>query len=146
MFVPKHLFFKISPIKKEEGIFCCAYACKNKPGQKKGGLCHKHYHIHRRILDPVYDRYVNFKRNALKRSKDFTITLEEFRDFCQRTGYIIKKGMRGRNCTIDRIKNHLGYHIGNIQIKSNEANVRKYHDHDKHFTELPEEDPDYLPF
>lgn len=150
MFIPKALLFKISPSKKEAGVECCAYACKNKPQPKKVGLCSKHYHIYRKIKDPVYDRFVNFRGNAKKRRDgkgiEFTITLEQFRDFCQRTGYIIKKGMRGRNCTLDRIRNWEGYHIDNIQIKSIQANVRKYHDHDKHFTELPPEDKDYLPF
>lgn len=146
MFVPKNLEFKISLIKKLLGIHCCAYACKNSPHPKKRGLCHKHYGILRRMLDPVYARYVNFKHNALRRHKDFTITLEEFRDFCERTGYIIEKGKRGRNCTIDRIDNRYGYHIWNIQIKSAKANTMKYHNVDKHMTELPEEHEDYLPF
>lgn len=152
MFVPKAIFFKISIPKKEAGIYCCAYSCKNKPSPKKAGLCSKHYHIHRRIKDPVYDRFVNFRGNAAKRpwkggiGIPFSITLNQFREFCEKTGYIIKKGMRGRNCSIDRIRNWEGYHIDNIQIKSIQANVRKYHDHDKHFTELPETDEDYLPF
>lgn len=152
MFTPKHLLFKTSENKKQEGVFCCAIKCKNKPNKRKRGLCHKHYHVHRRIVDPIYDRWVNFKGNAAKRpwkgsiGIPFTVTLQEFRDFCQRTGYIIKKGMRGMNCTLDRIENKEGYHIWNIQIKSIAANIRKYHDHDKHFTELPEDDPDYLPF
>lgn len=145
-FVSKDLLFNISEAKKLKGDYCCAVACKNIPAKKKGGLCSKHYHRYRKIIDPVYDRYANFKRNAIKRHKDFTITLEEFRDFCTRTGYIICKGKRGRNCTIDRIKNQHGYHIWNIQIKSNVANIKKYHGVDKHFTELPEDDEDYLPF
>lgn len=146
MFTPKHLEFKISEAKKLLGIFCCAYGCKKDACNRKRGLCHKHYHIWRRIIDPVYDRYVNFKRNALKRNKDFTITIEEFRGFCLETGYIIKKGMRGRNCTVDRRDNRYGYHIWNIQLKTNKANIAKYHNEDKHMTELPSDHEDYLPF
>lgn len=146
MFTPKKLEFKISEAKKTEGRYCCAYHCKSKPCVKKRGLCHKHYHIHRRIVDPVYDRYVNFRGNALRRCKDFTITLEQFRDWCQEKGYIIKRGYRGKNCTVDRIRNWEGYHIGNIQLITNMANIRKYHDHDKHVTELPQDHEDYTPF
>lgn len=146
MFTLKSLKFCTSPAKKQQGIHCCAYGCKNLPNARKRGLCHKHYHIHRRIIDPVYDRFFNFRGNAKKRCKVFTITLAEFRDFCNRTGYIIKKGMRGRNCTIDRLDNRYGYHIWNIGIKSNEANIRKYHDVDKHLTELPTNHEDYCPF
>lgn len=138
-FTPAALLFKISEAKREAKKECCAYGCKNTPNERKKGLCHKHYHRYRKIQDPVYDRYFNFRGNALKRCKDFTITLEEFREFCQRTGYIIKKGMRGKNCTIDRIKNNFGYHIWNIQIKSNLANIKKYHTFDKF-------DTDYTPF
>ena len=146
MFTPKKLEFKISEAKKIEGRYCCAYHCKSKPCARKRGLCHKHYHIHRRIIDPVYDRYVNFRGNAKKRCKDFTITLEQFRDWCNEKGYIIKRGYRGKNCTVDRIRNWEGYHIGNIQLITNMANIRKYHDHDKHVTELPKDHEDYIPF
>lgn len=145
-FTPKHLEFKTSPAKKQQGIFCCAYGCKKPAQERKRGLCHSHYQRHRRIVDPVYDRYFNFRGNALRRCKEFTITLQEFREFCQREGYIICKGKRGRNCTIDRIKNQFGYHIWNIQILSNESNIKKYHGVDKHFTELPPSDEDYTPF
>jgi len=130
-FVPKHLNFKVSEAKKLQGVYCCAYSCKNKPGAKKGGLCHKHYHVHRRILDPVYDRFANFKRKALSRKKEFTITLEEFRVFCTETGYIITKGRRGYRYTVDRKDNRFGYHIWNIQLLSMGENIRKYHEVDK---------------
>lgn len=146
MFIPKKLYFETSIVKKEAGVFCCAHRCKSKPAARKAGLCHRHFAIKRRIADPVYDRYYNFKNSALIRNKSFNITLQEFRKFCDDTGYIIEKGKRGRRCTIDRIRNWEGYYIGNIQILTSEANVRKYHDHDKHFTELEPDDPDYLPF
>lgn len=146
MFVPKHINFKISDIKKLEGQYCCAYGRKSKPNKKKRGLCHKHYSRYRRIIDPVYDRYTNFKNNAFKRKKTFEITLDEFRNFCKETGYIIKKGMRGRNCSIDRIKNNEGYYIGNIQILTMNQNRQKYDDVDKHYTELPTNHENYIPF
>lgn len=91
MFTPKKLEFKISEAKRKAGKECCAYSCKSTPNQKKLGLCHKHYAIHRRIKDPVYDRYANFKGNALRRGKSFEITLFEFREWCLKTGYIVKK-------------------------------------------------------
>lgn len=137
MFTPKKLDFKISEAKRKAGKECCAYGCKSKPNEKKCGMCHKHYHIYRRIKDPVYDRFVNFKGNALRRKKEFAITLQEFRDFCQEKGYIIKKGMRGRNCSIDRIDNKLGYSIGNIQILTMNRNLEKYHKIDKLTDECP---------
>lgn len=137
MFYPKKLEFKISEAKKQTKKECCAYHCHAKPNAKKLGLCHKHYAIYRRIKDPVYDRYVNFKGNALRRCKDFSITLEQFRDFCKETGYVIKKGMRGKNCTVDRINNNIGYRIDNIQLLTNKANIEKYHKIDKLTEDMP---------
>lgn len=139
MFIPKKLDFKISEAKRLKKLECCAYSCHGKPNDKKIGMCHKHYAIHRRIKDPVYDRYVNFKGNATRRKKPFEITLEKFREFCVKTGYIIKKGMRGRNCSVDRINNNLGYSIGNIQLLTIHKNIEKYNLVDK----LNE---DYTPF
>lgn len=117
--------FKISLQKKKEGRYCCAYGCTNKPIKKKGGLCHKHYARKIRELDPVQARYNQFKGNARKRNKEFTITIEEFRHFCKRTGYILKKGNRGQNATIDRRCNAHGYHLWNIQLLTNRQNARK---------------------
>ena len=122
---------KIIESKKQLGLQCCVYKCKNKPDKRKGGLCHKHYRRKRNELDPVYIRYENFKHNALRRGKEFTITVEEFRNFCIKNNYIISKGRRGRRCTIDRLCNVHGYHIWNIGIKTLIANIKKYHNHDK---------------
>jgi len=138
MFVPKKILFQISQNKKNDGVYCCAISCRNKPCAKKGGLCHKHYHRHRRIVDPVYNRFTDFRKNALKRCKEFTITLMEFRGFCEETGYIITKGMRGYRYTVDRINNNYGYHIWNIQLLSLISNIEKYHEVDKLLTEPDE--------
>jgi hypothetical protein len=117
--------YRIGQAKKKAGEFCCAYACSKAPVKKRGGLCHKHYWRKRRELDPVYCRYNQFKSNARRRGKVFTITLKEFRDFCKREGYIHEKGKRGQNATIDRIKNEQGYHIWNIQLLTNKQNASK---------------------
>lgn len=116
---------KISEEKKRRGVYCCAYGCKNKPGPKLGGLCPKHYQRKIKERDPVYNRYMNFKGNAKRRGKEFSITLDQFRAFCKRTGYIVTKGRRGFNATIDRRCNAQGYHIWNIQLLSHRANSSK---------------------
>ncbi|OAB79731.1 hypothetical protein ULVI_03020 [Cochleicola gelatinilyticus] len=72
------------------------------------------------------------KHNAKTRGKSFSITLDEFRQLCKETGYIITKGFRGRAASIDRIDNSKGYSIDNIQIMSLRANVKKYHEVDKY--------------
>jgi hypothetical protein len=117
--------FCISEAKKATGRFCCAYNCTNEPINRKGGLCHKHYARKRREIDPVYSRYNQFKSNATRRNKSNSITLKQFRNFCNETGYIIDKGKRGQNATIDCIINKDGYHIDNIQLLTNKQNASK---------------------
>ena len=117
--------FEISLIKKKEGRFCCAYGCSNNPVKKLGGLCSKHYRRKRRIIDPVYCRYNGFKGNAKKRNIDFFVKLKEFRFWCDFTGYIVTKGKRGQNATIDRRCNAHGYHIWNMQLLTNKRNASK---------------------
>jgi hypothetical protein len=115
---------ELSPAKKLKGVFCCAYACKNKPNPKKGGLCHKHFARKRRESDPVGTRYGQMKGKAKQRGIDFSFTLDEFRDWCKRTGYL-KKGVRGFAATVDRRCNAQGYHIWNMQLMSHRANASK---------------------
>lgn len=114
----------VSPVKKAAGRYCCAYACRNEPIEKKDGLCHKHYARKRREEDPIGVRFNQFKGNARKRGKAFSITIEEFRGFCEETGYLTK-GRRGQNATIDRRDNDFGYHLWNIQILTNRQNASK---------------------
>lgn len=115
----------LSDKKKKDGRYCCAYGCTNEPIKKKGGLCHKHYERRMRTRNPVETRYKQFKGNARRRGIVFTITLSQFRKFCDRTGYIKQKGRRGYSATIDRLCNAHGYHIWNIGIKTNRANSSK---------------------
>ena len=134
----KEIPFSISQAKKEAGRYCCAYGCTNDPVYKKGGLCHNHYRKKTKALNPVFDRYRSFKDNAVRRGKGFSVTLEEFKQFCKETGYIIVKGRRGFAATIDRPNNLEGYHINNMDILSLRANARKYHAVDKHLQQEPE--------
>ena len=116
---------KISDRKKKEGIYCCAYACSGKPIVKKGGLCHKHYARKLKERDPVGARFNQFKCKSTSRGIENSVTIKEFRAFCNKTGYIIKKGYRGKVATLDRVKNSEGYSIENIQIMTSRANSSK---------------------
>jgi hypothetical protein len=44
-----------------------------------------------RIANPVKSAYDTLKGHAKARNKEFTLTLEEFKDFCMKTDYINKK-------------------------------------------------------
>lgn len=127
--------FTIVQAKKDKGVTCCAFGCKGKAIARKAGMCHKHFARHRKIIDPVYDRYRAFKSSALKRRISFTITLEDFRKYCAETGYIIVKGRRGKACSVDRKDNTKGYDIDNIQLLTMRANINKWHYQDKGINE-----------
>lgn len=116
---------QISQNKKKQGRYCCAYGCKEKPNPKKGGLCHKHYARKLKERDPVYARYNQFCSKARARGIENSVTLEQFRKFCIDNDYILKKGRRGQNATIDRRCNVHGYHIWNITILTNRQNASK---------------------
>lgn len=114
----------LSSIKKEAGIYCCAYACNETPQKKKGGLCHKHYKRKRRKIDPIGVRYNDLRQSTKRRGKVIHFTLEEFRKWCKRTRYL-SKGNRGQAATLDRRCNAHGYYLWNMQILSNRRNASK---------------------
>lgn len=116
---------KISLIKKAKGLYCCAYGCTNKPGKKTGGLCPKHKARKAKLDDKVAYRYNIWKQKSKQRGIVNTVTLEQFRSFCNRTGYLIVKYRCGRNATIDRRCSIHGYHIWNMQLLSHRANAVK---------------------
>lgn len=93
---------------------------------KQRRICNHCKNKRRRDADPVRTSYENLKFNATRRGKVFTITLAYFRRFCYRTDYIAGKGRTADSYTVDRIKEWLGYIPGNIQVKTNGDNVRKY--------------------
>lgn len=76
--------------------------------------------------------YQALKDNAKRRGKDFNLSFDEFKLFCRRTHYLTKKGKTKESYSIDRIKNHLGYTPGNIQVLTLSRNTIKkiYVDYD----------------
>lgn len=75
--------------------------------------------------DPVRYTFYYLKNNAKRRVKEFGITLEEFRQFCQESGYIALKGKQRWAMSIDRIDNSRGYFLDNIRMISVGANAAK---------------------
>jgi hypothetical protein len=71
--------------------------------------------------------WLNLKNRAKQRPKEFTITLEEFRQWCMDNDFF-----PGRGDSVDRKKNEHGYHIWNIQKLPLIDNIRKYYDHDRY--------------
>lgn len=60
--------------------------------------------------------------SARRRKLAFSLTLTEFRKFCDDTGYLEKRGNKPESLTIDRINHDKGYHLWNIKIETHAKN------------------------
>ena len=74
---------------------------------------------------PVRYSYNSLKQNAKRRQKDFSLTFEEFEQFCYKTDYIRGAGKMSHSYSIDRIDSTKGYHIDNIQVLTLSQNSSK---------------------
>lgn len=112
---------------------CAALGCQRETKNRK--YCNTCRKIISRVKDPVRYSYQNLKDHAKGRifkktgtkGIPFTITLDEFREFCFLTGYIQSKGKTIGCFDVDRVKEDEGYHIWNIQKLEKSENVKKYH-------------------
>lgn len=78
-----------------------------------------------RAKDPIRAAYNNKKSDAKRRGITFTITLAYFRRFCYKYKFIKNMGRTSHSYSVDRIKNHLGYIPGNIQVLTISQNASK---------------------
>jgi hypothetical protein len=69
----------------------------------------KEKHPHTYVLNML-------RHSARKRNLPFTLTLAEFKEFCDRTGYLTLRGHGKGYYTVDRIDSNRGYHADNIQM------------------------------
>lgn len=130
---------------------CQASGCRNKTHGSK--LCSTCRCRKSRLADPYKYAYNNLKNRAKQRGILFTITPEQFREFCIKTKYIDYKDRESDGLTIDRIHNGLGYHLDNIRVLTKRDNVVKYIRYDSRLKkaveaviEEPEFDKEDLPF
>lgn len=104
---------------------CQTWGCKNNPqGRKFCSTCRK---TQSRLKDPVKYAYNNVKHRAKQRGKEFTLTIEQFTEFCHKSQYIAGKGRKIGGLNIDRIDNNKGYTIDNIQVMEKTENIKKYY-------------------
>lgn len=107
---------------------CAVSRCTRKTHGR--ALCSTHRSQKCRLQDPVKYAWQNLKTNAKRRNIPFTITLEQFRQWCHRVTYIGFSGRSADSWTVDRIHNDIGYHIDNIQVLQNKNNIKKYFTYD----------------
>lgn len=110
----------VSMAKKRHGL-CCERGCSNprKPDRRR---CHRCNQARWREAHPIESAYANLKMHAKERGKPFTLTIEAFRAFCEKTGYHKRVGVTPRALTVDRIDPREGYMSGNIRPLTHQKN------------------------
>lgn len=106
---------------------CAIRFCSNKA---KGLMCSTCRSRKTRAADPVKYAFYNLRNHAKARGILFTITLDQFREWCHKVKYIGFSGRKAESYTIDRIHEDLGYHADNIQVLTRSDNVKKYFSYD----------------
>ena len=69
--------------------------------------------------------YDILKHNAKRRKKPFSITYEDFKEFCYETAYLAGKGRTAQSFSVDCEINELGYVKGNLKCRTIAENSRK---------------------
>ena len=78
-----------------------------------------------KLRDPIGYTMWMLKMNAKRRGHPFSLTREEFTEFCIQNNYIEEKGKTGKSASIDRISSEDGYNIWNIQVLTLSENAAK---------------------
>jgi hypothetical protein len=107
---------------------CATPGCEKeaRQGRKICTGCKTRQHRSRHPLRYWYD---TLKMNAKRRGKPFDLTLEQFTEFCMKTGYGDLKGKTATSLSVDRIQSHLGYTYDNIQaITLSENSTKRFDD------------------
>lgn len=77
---------------------CSTKRCTNERAKSRL-FCHKCRKKKYKENNPVNNAYFILKYNAKRRGKEFSLTLEEFKQFCIETDYMSKKGRRSKSYT-----------------------------------------------
>src|SRR5208337_2103341 len=92
------------------------------------------------------------RNRARQRKVPFSITLVQFQEWCQQTGYLDRRGREPECATIDRINHDEGYYIWNIDDPAHAENSSNGHTvpgqetkQNQSQSEYPERGADYLP-
>ncbi len=100
--------------------------CRNRvrPGRRKCHTCRGRLWA---AGHPELVSFYNLRKSAKRRGHDFSLTLEEFLQFAVKYDYLNKRGRHAEGFTINRIRDWEGYHVGNLEVITNSANVIQEH-------------------
>lgn len=100
---------------------CITKWCRN--DRRKGArTCHKCHARRYKENHPLRYYYNITKQSAKQRGKDWSLTLQQYEEFCVKTGYHDHRGRKTNSMTIDRIDPKQGYHVWNIRCLSHAEN------------------------
>lgn len=85
--------------------------------------CHTCQSRIKRIRNPLTYAFENLKRSARKRGIEFLLSRAEFKAFCDKHGYLEKKGKLPESLTIDRERKDGPYSAANIRPMSYIDNI-----------------------
>jgi hypothetical protein len=78
-----------------------------------------------RIKNPMRYAFAMVRKSAEKRHIPFELSFDDFKKFCELTGYMESKGKNAESMTIDRIDPSLGYILDNIRVMTWADNCKK---------------------
>jgi hypothetical protein len=103
---------------------CATPGCRRRRGKKKR-LCNTCHARRVRLAKPVWAQWRRLKDKARRRGINFCLPCWYFEIFALRNRYCDLTGNQVGCLTVDRVKNFLGYVIGNIRPLSREENRLK---------------------
>lgn len=106
---------------------CLTEGCINE-AVKGRRFCHTCTKRKYRQKYPLKYWYDTLKMNAKRRGKVFDLTLDQFENFCIKTGYNEKKGKTADSLSIDRRDAEKGYTKSNIRAISLSDNSKRRFD------------------
>lgn len=107
--------------KKCQGL-CISRGCKKKRGALRS-VCYMHRQRGRK--NTVAYVFNALRGNAKRRGKSFSLTLDQFKEWIAENDYMERRGRSIFSLAIDRVDPSKGYEVGNIQILTSGANIRK---------------------
>jgi len=108
-------------------VLYCRRDSRTNEGRKPSvhRLCSMHERNLRRLKDPARVLFYEKRSDAKRRGKDWSLTLEQFREVVAQQDYLDCRGNTRHCLHLDRIDNTRGYHMDNIQIITCTENVVK---------------------
>lgn len=93
-----------------------------RPGRHQCHTCRSRAYTARH---PDIVSFLNLKKSAKRRGHEFSLTIQEFREFAAKYDYLDKRGRQAWGYTVDRVDREQGYHAWNIQVLTNSENAAK---------------------